>query len=132
MRMLKDHVHLFHLVYYWLYVIGPDLQHSLLRRHFHSQSNESNDHTNNEYQSNSTNPLKRKNVHVVSITDEEQHSKKSKLEESTPDSTVTGQLFNAIINFCCTGISRTTYISFIFLIHVLYLSFVNYDLQFDK
>ena len=50
-----------------------------------SQSNESNDHTNNEYQSNSTNPLKRKNVHVVSITDEEQHSKKSKLEESTPE-----------------------------------------------
>lgn len=50
-----------------------------------SQSNESNDHTNNEYQSNSTNPLKRKNVHVVSITNEEQHSKKSKLEESTPE-----------------------------------------------
>ena len=54
-----------------------------------SQSNESisssNDHTNNEYQSNSTNPLKRKNVPVVSITNEEQHSKKSKLEESTPE-----------------------------------------------
>ena len=50
-----------------------------------SQSNESNDHTNNEYQSNSTNSLKRKNVHVVSITNEEQHSKKSKLEESTPE-----------------------------------------------
>ena len=49
-----------------------------------SQSNESNDHTNNEYQSNSTNPLKRKND-VVSITNEEQHSKKSKLEESTPE-----------------------------------------------
>ena len=54
-----------------------------------SQSNEStsssNDHTNNEYQSNSTNPLKRKNVHVVSIKNEEQHSKKSKLEESKPE-----------------------------------------------
>ena len=50
-----------------------------------SQTNETNDHTNNEYQSNSTNPLKRKNVHVVSITNEEQHSKKSKLEESTPE-----------------------------------------------
>ena len=54
-----------------------------------SQSNEStsssNDHTNNEYQSNSTNPLKRKNVHVVSITNEEQHSKKSKLQESKPE-----------------------------------------------
>ena len=54
-----------------------------------SQSNEStsssNDHTNNEYQSNSTNPLKRKNVHVVSVTHEEQHSKKSKLEESKPE-----------------------------------------------
>ena len=54
-----------------------------------SQANQStcssNDHTNNEYQSNSTNSLKRKNVHVVSITDEEQHSKKSKLEESTPE-----------------------------------------------
>jgi hypothetical protein len=37
-----------------------------------SQSNESNDHTNNEYQSNSTNPLKRKND-VVSITNKEQH-----------------------------------------------------------
>ena len=39
----------------------------------------------NEYQSNSTNPLKRKNVHVVSITNEEQHSKKAKLEESKPE-----------------------------------------------
>ena len=50
-----------------------------------SQTNETNDHTNNAYQSNSTNPLKRKNVPVVSITNEEQHSKKSKLEESTPE-----------------------------------------------
>ena len=49
-----------------------------------SQSNESNDHTNNEYQSNSTNPLKRKND-VVSITNEEQHSKKAKFEESKPE-----------------------------------------------
>jgi hypothetical protein len=53
-----------------------------------SQSNQStcssNDHTNNEYQSNSTNPLKRKNE-VVSITNEEQHSKKAKLEESKPE-----------------------------------------------
>jgi hypothetical protein len=56
-----------------------------------SQSNESNDHTNNEYQSNSTNPLKRKNEHVVSITNEEQHSKKSKLEESTPEINASGQ-----------------------------------------
>ena len=57
-----------------------------------SQSNEStsssNDHKNNEYQSNSTDekkiairvPLKRK--YVVCRTNEEQHSKKSKLEES--------------------------------------------------
>ena len=50
-----------------------------------SQTNETNDHTNNAYQSNSTNPLKRKNVPVVSITNEEQHSKKSKLEESKPE-----------------------------------------------
>lgn len=50
-----------------------------------SQSNESNDHTNNEYQSNSTNPLKRKNAPVVSIPNEEQQSKKSKPEESTPE-----------------------------------------------
>ena len=49
-----------------------------------SQSNESNNHTNNEYQSNSTNPLKRKND-VVSITNKEQHSKKAKLEESKPE-----------------------------------------------
>jgi len=54
-----------------------------------SQSNgstsSSNHHANNEYQSNTTNPLKRKNVHVVSITNEKQHSKKSKLEESKPE-----------------------------------------------
>ena len=53
-----------------------------------SQSNQStcssNDHTNNEYQSNSASPLKRKND-VVSITNEEQHSKKAKFEESKPE-----------------------------------------------
>jgi hypothetical protein len=32
----------------------------------------------------------------------------SDVAPSIPHSTVTGQLFNAIINFCCTGISRTT------------------------
>lgn len=48
-----------------------------------SQSNESTSSSND--QSNSANPLKRKNVHVVSITHEEQHSKKSKLEESKPE-----------------------------------------------